>query len=209
MKVFSAIVAAAFLSVPAFAQTKPAAQPSVARPTPLPATQPPTGPVPDTKIALINSDAFFDEKQGLTKLVNAVKLVQKEFEPTKTQLAQLQQRIDQATKDLSQAISVQDQRVSQQKQTQIDDWKKELQRKQEDAEVAYEKRMQEKLAPINDEITKALDAYAKAHGLTLVLDIAKMGQMILAASETMDITRAFIIEYNSRYPATASVAPPE
>ena len=55
-------------------------------------------------------------------------------------------------------------------------------------------------------LNKALDAYAKAHGITLILDVTKI-QGIVSAAESLDITKAFITEFNSKNPATASLTP--
>ena len=96
--------------------------------------------------------------------------------------------------------------MSAQQQDAIDQKKKELQRKGEDAQSAYQKRLQEKLGPVYDDIGKALDVYAKAHGITLVLDVTKI-QGIVSASESLDITKPFISEFNSKNPATASLNP--
>jgi len=60
------------------------------------------------------------------------------------------------------------------------------------------------LGPVYEEIGKALDAYAKARGITLVLDVTKI-QGILSASESLDITKPFIVEFNTKNPATASL----
>ncbi len=86
--------------------------------------------------------------------------------------------------------------------------KTEFKRKGEDAQAAYQKRLQDVLGPVYDDIGKALDAYAKAHGITLILDVTKV-QGIVSASESLDITRPFITEFNSRNPSTASLTPPE
>ena len=88
----------------------------------------------------------------------------------------------------------------------IDQMKKDMQRKGEDAQAAYQKRLQEKLGPVYEEVGKALDAYAKAHGITLVLDVAKV-QGIVSASDSLDITKPFIADFNSKNPATASLTP--
>ena len=85
--------------------------------------------------------------------------------------------------------------------------KKELQRKGEDAQAAYQKRLQEKLGPVYEDIGKALDAYAKAHGITMVLDVTKI-QGIVSADGSLDITKAFIVEFNSKNPATAVLTKP-
>ena len=201
MKIFRAIAAVAFFAVITAASIR-AQQP---RPT---TTAPATGALADTKIALVNTDEFADEKTGIVRLVNAMKAVNTEFQPRQTELAGLQAQIDKATSDLQRAAAVQDPKVSQQQQDKIDQLKKDYQRKGEDAQAAYQKRLQEKLGPVYDEIGKALDAYAKAHGITLILDVTKI-QGIVSASESLDITRAFINEFNSKNPATASLTQPE
>ena len=98
--------------------------------------------------------------------------------------------------------------INQQQQEKIDQMKKDFQRKGEDAQAAYQKRLQEVIGPVYEDIGKALDAYAKAHGITLILDVTKV-QGIVSASDSLDITKAFIIEFNSKNPATAAVTPPK
>ena len=79
MKIFRAIAAVAFvaaISASVSAQTRPAGTPATST-TP---TQT-TASVPDSKIALVDTDAFLDEKAGITKLVTAAKAVEAEFQP--------------------------------------------------------------------------------------------------------------------------------
>ena len=163
--------------------------------------------MPETKIALVNTDEFADEKTGITRLVSAMKRVDGEFQPRRTELQTLQQQIEKATADLTKAAPLQDAKVTQQQSDKIEGMKTEFKRKGEDAQAAYQKKLQDVLGPVYDDI-KALDAYAKAHGITLILDVTKI-QGILSASESLDITRPFITEFNSKNPATASLAPKE
>ena len=202
MKIFRAMAAIAFFAAicasSVFAQTKPA--------TPAPTAPAQTGALPETKIALVDTDEFLNEKGGITRLVSAAKAVEGEFQPRRTELQGIQAQIDKLTADLQKAAPVQDPKVSAQQQDAIDQKKKELQRKGEDAQAAYQKRLQEKLGPVYDDIGKALDAYAKAHGITLILDVTKI-QGIVSASESLDITKPFISEFNSKNPATAALNP--
>ncbi|HEV2903437.1 MAG TPA: OmpH family outer membrane protein, partial [Pyrinomonadaceae bacterium] len=191
------------------AQTRPAGtqpRPSV---TPAP-TAPSTAAVsvPESKVALIDSSAFADEKQGIAKFVSALKRVNAEFQPRQAELQNLQQQIEKATSDLQKAAPVQDAKVTQQQQERIDQMKKDYQRKGEDAQAAFNKRLEEVLGPIYEDIGKALDGFAKARGITLILDVTKV-QGIVSAADAMDITRAFIAEFNSKNPATASLTPPK
>jgi len=201
MKIFRAIAAVAFFAVitvgSVFAQPRPTT----------PSTTPATGSMPDARIALVNTDDFADEKTGIVRLVAAMKRVDGEFQPRRTELQTLQQQIEKTTADLNKAAPVQDPKVTAQQNEKIEQMKKDFQRKGEDAQAAYQKRLQDVQGPVYDEIGKALDAYAKAHGITLILDVTKI-QGILSASESLDITRAFITEFNSKNP-TASLMPPQ
>jgi Skp family chaperone for outer membrane proteins len=205
MKIFRAIAAVAFvaaISASVLAQTRPAGTPATSA-----APAQTTANVPDSKIALVDTDAFLDEKQGITKLVTAAKAVEAEFQPRRTELQNLQEQIDKATADLQKVQAVQDPKLSVQQQDKIDTMKKDLQRKGEDAQAAYQKRLQDKLGPVYEDISKALDAYAKAHGITMVLDVTKI-QGIVSADGSLDITKAFIVEFNSKNPATAALTQP-
>lgn len=204
MKIYRATAAGLFFAAttaaPLFAQ-RPATQPvrpgSQSAPQ---AAQTGGGAVPDTKIALVNSDAFFDDKQGISRLINAIKGVDQEFHPINAQLQQLQQKIEQAEADLKKVVDRQAPDINAKKSSEIDGMKKALQRQTEDAQANYQKKIREVLGPINDDIGRALDAFAKARGVTLVLDLTRTPQgMILSASDAMDITRAFIVEYNGHF----------
>jgi Skp family chaperone for outer membrane proteins len=194
MKIFCAIAAVAFFAVITVGSVK--AQPRTTTP---PASGSVAGNMPDAKIALVNTDDFADEKTGIVRLVAAMKRVDAELQA-------LQQQIEKATADLNKAAPVQDPKVTAQQNDKIEQMKKEYQRKGEDAQASYQKRLQEVLGPVYEDIGKALDAYAKAHGITLVLDVTKI-QGILSASESLDITKPFIAEFNSKNPATASLTP--
>jgi outer membrane protein len=213
MKVIRATAAVAFfvalMAASVFAQTRPGAgtgtQP---RPAVTPAPTTAAVSVPDSKVALIDSSAFADEKQGIAKFVSALKRVNAEFQPRQAELQNLQQQIEKATSDLQKAAPVQDAKVTQQQQEKIAQMEKDFKRKGEDAQLAFNKRLEEVLGPIYEDIGKALDGFAKARGITLILDVTKI-QGIVSAADAMDITRAFIAEFNSKNPATASLASPK
>jgi Skp family chaperone for outer membrane proteins len=210
MRTFRLIAAAASLAaITAFsasAQQRPAAQtPAATAPTAAAASN---AAVPDSKIALINTDFFADEKAGINRLVAAVKKVDAEFTPRRTELQGIKTQIDKLTADLQAQAGVAQPQALQQKQEQLDTLKRDYQRKGEDAQAAYNKRLQESVGPLYEDIGKALDAFARARGITLLLDTAKIGPAILAAVDAMDMTRAFIADYNSKNPATASAAGP-
>lgn len=215
MKIIRAIAAIAFFA--AISAATVAAQPkATTTPTPTkpagPASSGPattgstTGNVPEAKVALVDTDAFLDEKIGIQRLVAAAKKLEAEFQPRRTELLNLQAQVDKMTADLQKVAAIQSEAVNRQKQDEIEQKKREITRKTEDAQTEYQKRMQALLGPVYDDIGKALDAFAKAHGITLILDVTKI-QGIVSADGSLDITKAFIAEFNTKNPATASLTP--
>jgi outer membrane protein len=203
MRTYRLIAATAFLAaitaLPASAQQRPAA---TATPTATAAAS--NAAIPDSKIALINTDAFADEKVGIARLVTAVKKVDAEFTPRRTELVTIKTNMDKLSAEISATANVATPQTLQQKSEQLESMKRDYQRKGEDAQAAYNKRLQESVGPLYEDIGKSLDAFARARGITLLLDAAKIGPAILAAVDAMDVTRAFIAEYNSKNPSTAS-----
>ncbi len=61
------------------------------------------------------------------------------------------------------------------------------------------------LDPIRADVLRALDRYARARGIGLVLDRAQIGDAVLIALPGVDITDAFVKDYNA---AAAKRAPP-
>jgi outer membrane protein len=206
MKTIRAIAAIALFAAISAATVAAQTKPGVTAAPPVAPAGSTTGNVPEAKLALVDTDQFLDEKTGIVRLVSAAKKVENEFQPRRTELQNLQSQIDKMTADLQKASPVQDPKVSAQQQDAIDQKKREMTRKTEDAQSAYQKRLQDMLGPVYDDIGKALDAFAKAHGITLILDVTKI-QGIVSADGSLDITKAFITEFNSKNPATASLTP--
>jgi outer membrane protein len=181
---------------PVLAQTRPAATGA-----------PATGTLPESKIALIYSDAFLDAKTGIGRFSTLVTTLNREFQPRQTELQALQQKIQALTDDITKTAPVADPKTTQAKQDQLDQLKKEFQRKGEDAQAAYNKRKGEMFQPLQDDIGKALEAYAKQRNINVIIDGSQVP--LVYAADSIDITRAFINEFNSKNPATASVTPPQ
>jgi Skp family chaperone for outer membrane proteins len=87
----------------------------------------------------------------------------------------------------------------------LDLQKKEYTRKGEDAKAQYQKRYQDVFVPLQEDVSRALNEYSKAHGITLIIDGSQTP--ILYAAESIDITRTFINEYNLKNPSVAQVTP--
>ena len=205
MKIDRIIVAFAFVLAvavsPVLAQTRPAA------PAGAPATST-TGNVPESKIALIYSDAFLDSKTGIGRFNALITTLNREFQPRQTELQGIQQRITTLTNEVNQAqaaSSVVDPKSIQTKIDQLETLKKDFQRKGEDAQAAYTKRRQDMFQPLQEDIGKALEVFAKAHNIHVIIDGSQVP--LVYAADALDITRLFINEFNAKNPATAAVTP--
>jgi len=169
-----------------------------------------SGSVPVGKVAVIFSEAFQDSKLGIAKFNVLQNQLVAEFKKPQDELTAAAQRVqslqDEITKLQSSAAPV-DPKTVQAKLDQLEALKKDSQRKLEDTQAAYQKRRTDLMTPLQEDVGKALDAFAKAHGLTLIIDGSQVPGVLYAA-ESMDVTKAFISEYNAKNPATASTATP-
>lgn len=215
MKFNRLIAAFIFLAVagilPVLAQTRPAgAQPKPAATQPAPAPPQTNAAVPDTKIALIYSEAFLDSKQGISRFNSLMGTLNKEFQPRVTELQQLEKNITQLNDELTKlqgGAGVVSQDQIRAKSDTLDQLKKDYQRKGEDFQTAYNKRRGEIFQPLQDDIGKALEIYAKAHNINVIIDGSQVP--VVYAADAVDITRAFISDFNSKNPATAAVVTPK
>ena len=210
----TAIVFVIFLGVSqVFSQgqgTQPRPQAPATQAKPKAPTTPVTS-VPVSKIAVIYSEEFQNPKTGIARFIALITRLNGEFQKVQNELTQTAQRLKQLQDEitnLQRGAAVVPPAQIQAKIDQLDQLKKDYQRKGEDAQAAYQKRRQELLGPLQDDVGKALDTYAKGHAITMIIDGSQV-QGIIYAAESIDITRLFISDYNSKNPATASVAPPK
>jgi Skp family chaperone for outer membrane proteins len=203
----AALMLAAILAFSASAQTRPGTTP--ARPATPQSTAPATNaPVPDTKIAFIDTGAFGEEKGGIVRYVNAVKALEREFKPRQDELNNMQNRIKALADEIQKLSgnSVVDPKTIQAKNDEGERLQRDLKYKKEQADADFQRRYAEVVGPISQDIGKALDQFATSRGITMILDISKLAPAVLTVNPAMDVTQAFINEYNSKNPATAASA---
>lgn len=157
-------------------------------------------------MAVIYSDAFLDSKTGIAKFNTLMSTLKREFQPRETELQNLQTKINTLTKEINDTQAVADPNAIRVKREQLDQANIEFKRKGEDAEAAYNRRRQEIFMPLQKDIGTALEAFAKARGITVIVDGSSVP--FAYAADSIDITRAFINEFNSKNPATAVVTGP-
>ena len=202
----------------AVAQQRPGT-PAAPRPTPTPAaTAPPTGApaapqatvaLPISKIGIINTDEFMDPKVGILKFSTVLNKLNGEFQKIKDDITAMTNRGSALETEINKlrdapAGTPIDQPALQAKIDQLEQLKKDIQRRAEDAQAAYNRRRDELFQPLQVEIGTALAAFAKARGLTFVIDRATV--QLLYFAENIYITRAFITDFNSKNPVTAATS---
>lgn len=173
---------------------------------------------PPTKIGWIVTGAFGDEKEGITKYVQAEKALETEMRPRVTELQTLQARIKTISDDLQKmqanpAVPI-DQKAAAAKQDEGQRLQRELEFKQKEAQAAFAKRREEVLGPITTNVLQALQDYAKAKGFAAIVDISALGQEnagnpVLFLEPSVNVTKDFITYYNTRPATTATTAAPK
>lgn len=170
-----------------------AAAQSAATSAATPATSAPAGP---PKIAVI---VFQQAVAQTNDFQRRYADLQKKYDPKRQQIKSLNDEIASLQKDLqAQSSTLNDaQRASKAKQ--LDDKQKELKRTGEDAQGDFQQDMQQTFAAVAGKVAETLDAYAKEHGYTLVLDGGNQQlPVVLYASQSADITKAVIDAYNTK-----------
>jgi Skp family chaperone for outer membrane proteins len=198
MKVFRTIAAAA--AVAAFtvlAQTLLATGASSAE-----TVMPPAAPA---NIGIIDSSAFSDDKVGILRVRNAMQQLEVKFQPLRSEIRGMRERLSTMRADLQKKRSIQDDRATAQQADEADRLELQIKRKAEDAQTSYQKETLAILEPLQKDISDALNAYAQAKGITLVIDVNRVP--ILYAATSLDITQDFINDYNRTHPAGAAPAP--
>src|SRR6266550_7818832 len=209
-RLFLIYAALTLMTISVLGQTRP--QTSPARPTTTPAATPAasTAPVPDSRIALIDTTMFGDEKNGIWRYVDAAKSVQAEFKTRSDEVQNLENRINALITEiqtLSKAPVVDQKTIqarTQQGQTLQAEWKTKKDRL--DGDVS--KRAEQVIAPISAQIGAAMDQFARQRGVTMTLDISKILPAILTAVPAVDLTQAFIADFNSKNPRTGPTPKP-
>jgi len=204
----SVLLVAAFVA--SISAQQPAGRPA-AQPTPAATAPATTVQLPTSKMAVIYTDMFLDQKTGISKFTNLVTKLNSEFQKPKDDLTQMQTRATTLESEIGKLREAPegtpiDQRSLQAKIDQLDQLKKDIQRKGEDAQSNYNRRRQELFLPLQDEIGKALEAFAKARGINVIIDAAQVP--LLYAADNIDITLAFIADFNSKNPVTAATTTP-
>ena len=153
-----------------------------------------------TRIAVIHTDSFYEPGRGISRIVTAIKKLDQEFESRKGELQRLQRRAEQLSSEVESG-AVAFATPPHPKIDELEQLKKDLQRKAEDTQADYAKRTRDELNPIFEELDKAIRVFAQQRGIGLILDTSQLEEGILFLDESLDLTRSFITEFNRLHPA--------
>lgn len=151
------------------------------------------------KIAVVDTGSF---NNLIVEFRQQIETLQREFNPSTEALQKLAIEI-QGEEDALQRLA--ESLAPEVRQKRIEDLEKkkiDFKRKQEDLKDAVDKRAGIVLGPLQEKIGKALEAYAKERGISVLLDMgtaAKAGGLIYIAPG-MDITDDFAAKYNAANP---------
>jgi len=187
MKVFRIVVATiafAAFTILAQTQTRPAAAPA--------------------NIAIIDSSAFTDDKQGIARVMAAMQQIEARFQPLRTEIRGMRDRLNTMRADLQKKRAIQDAKMTAQQTEEADRLEIQVKRKAEDAQASYQRESLAVLDPLQKDIGTALTAYAQSKGIGLLIDANRVP--LVYAANNLDITRDFINDYNRTHPAGAAPA---
>lgn len=184
MKVVRIIVVVAAVALAAFTifaqtQTRPAATPA--------------------NIAIIDSSAFSDDKNGIARVMAAMQTIEAKFQPLRNELRGMRDRLNMMRADLQKKRAIQDAAMTAKQADEADQLELQIKRKAEDAQASYQRESLAMLDPLQKDIGTALTAYAQSRGVTLLIDANRVP--IVYAANSLDITKDFIAEYNRTHPA--------
>lgn len=200
MKTFRSIAAAFFLAaifaVSTFAQT-----------------------APTSKIGIINTGAF-DNKDGITKYVNAMNNLETQMKPEITALETMNNRLQALKAELEKLQgqlsdpklppAVDKNKLQADGQRKLEEYQKiglEFEYKQKEYKASLERREATIMSPVRQDIGSALQEFGKKNGYMMILDASKLdgAGLLLQFDEKFDVTKEFITFYNAR-PATTAAA---
>jgi outer membrane protein len=156
-------------------------------------------------IAIVDSGEFTEQKTGINRVVSALAQLNAKYDGVNKEIKDMQTRLNTLRTDIQNKRQVQDPKITQQQSDQAEQLDLQIKRKAEDAQASFQKEMNTAMGPLQTDIGNALEAYAKAHGILLIIDANRVP--LIYADASIDITKDFIAEYNKTHPATTPAAP--
>ncbi len=167
-----------------------------------------------SKIVIVNTAAFFEEKGGITRIINASKQLNNELSPRRAEVQQVITKLDSLSKEIdvirsnaAKGIPI-DEKAAQAKIDEVERLKIEGKYKEDDYNAFAQKKQNEIVGPAYADAMKSLGEYIKSKGLGLVFDVSKdQNGILIFAADQYDITKDFITFYNTKPPTAINSVP--
>lgn len=160
---------------------------------------------PSSKIAYVNSEAFYDKETGIRELVKVFGKLEAEFQPQANELTALAEQIMALEKE----IKSYDRRICYPRgslealEKTIAEYESLIEKyktKEAVARYHYERRAAETVDVVKKQIARFANLYAAEKGYVLILDISKSnGTFTFSNSGESDVTADLIKYYNEIY----------
>lgn len=167
-----------------------------------------------SRIVVVDTSAFFNEKTGIIKIVNASRQLNAELAPRRSEVQQLISRVESIEKDLlvfrtnaGKGIPI-DEKAAQAKVDEAAQLKREGKYKEDDYNSFAQQKQAQVVGPAYSDALRVLGEYIKTKGYGMVFDVSKdQAGILIFAAEQYDITKDFITFYNSRPPTAINSVP--
>jgi len=197
LRLMATVAAISVFAILVQTQTRPATPTSSAQ------SKPTTGPA---NVAVIDSAVFSDDKRGITRVKSAMKQIEGKFQPVRTELSGMSERLNTMRADIKKKQGIQDAKMTAQQVEEAERLEVQIKRKAEDAQANYQKESLAALQPLQQELHRALRTYAESKGISILIDVNRVP--VVYSAENVDVTMDFIAEYNRTHPATGAPARP-
>lgn len=157
-----------------------------------------------TQIALVRAGEFYNETNGISRLVKAQAALseaiaeeEKNYNKQVGNLQALRQEIAQLERDANK------QSDAAMKRSLVPQLERDVEERKFMLDEAYKLKESELVGPVIKAIIQELDAFRKQKGYTLVLNADNLNQAgtLLSFDDRIDITTMFIQHYNQKFPA--------
>jgi Skp family chaperone for outer membrane proteins len=155
-----------------------------------------------SRVAYVNSNAFLDPATGIKQLVKVLQHLELEFAPQQTDLNLQTEKLRTMAAEIDKlrGAATPDAKAIEEKTQAALALRQEIQQKQQAAQQAFAQRQQETQGPVSEKLGQELRAFAKERGITMLFDLAKLGDALLDAQPEADLTADFIAYFNAKNP---------
>ena len=155
------------------------------------------------RIAIIYTAEFLDPKTGIARVAVALESLNREFAGRQSDLQDMK-RLRALEAELAVIRGTASPATIMDKQRELNGLKEN--RLAANTEQAFERRRQEILAPVYSQIQHALGDYGRSHNLQIIIDGSAVP--VVYAADAVNITRAFVTDFNAKNPPAAGVGAP-